>query len=166
MTLLAELLWFLPWCWFVNTSFTLVWTWTRDVPAFSFLALPLDGGASMSDGHRVLGDSTTVLGLVVAISFGVVGALFFPGHRFFLLALLTLLGHAAGSFVKRRLGLPRGAFLPFVDHGDYVIVAGVTLVTIGGLSFVAFLVSYIVVLVTTPFFTYLAYRLGIRAVRL
>lgn len=83
---------------------------------------PLDLGKSFSDGRRVFGDGKTVRGFVGGVAAGAVAggiiAFLFPISFFgsaqsqFLAALLmsfgTLLGDAAGSFVKRRLGIGSG----------------------------------------------------------
>jgi len=75
---------------------------------------PLDGGRVMADGHRLLGPSKTVRGVAAAVAASAAaaaalgyGAL--PGAAF---GALAMVGDAASSFVKRRLGIaPSGMAL-------------------------------------------------------
>ena len=158
-----QILWFLPWCWVVNMSFDLlVWS-GRTYPWVGIRNTPIDNYRVLSDGYRLLGDSTTWLGLLQAGLLGALGEIFFHGHLFLLLAILVWCGHALGSFLKRRMGMPRGAFLPGVDHADYVIVAGGIFVLLDRLSFGALLVSIIVTLLITPLVTVIGHAVHIRA---
>ena len=96
---------------------------------------PMDLGASLGDGRRILGDAKTVRGFVGGVAAGTaVGgmlALFLPLAFFagawmqflsgFLLSLGALFGDAAGSFVKRRMGLEPGK--PFIlDQAGFIIM--------------------------------------------
>lgn len=160
--MLQEILWFLPWCWFVNMSFDLLILAGRNFPWIKKHNTPIDGGIVFFDGYRLLGDSTTGFGLLQACTLGLLGALIMPGHYFFLLALLTWCGHAAGSFIKRRLGLARGAYLPGVDHIDYVLVAGTGMFILSRLSFMALLICIAITFIITPLITRIGYMLSIR----
>ncbi|NCA87762.1 MAG: CDP-archaeol synthase [Gammaproteobacteria bacterium] len=79
---------------------------------------PLDAGLVLRDGHRLLGESATVRGLVAAVvatallawvlGLGIgLGAL---------IGFLALAGDAFSSFIKRRLGLPPGAKATGLDQ--------------------------------------------------
>lgn len=96
---------------------------------------PMDFGASLWDGRRILGDAKTVRGFVGGVAAGtVVGGMlalimplaffadawmqFFSG---FLLSLGALVGDTVGSFVKRRMGLEPGK--PFLlDQAGFIIM--------------------------------------------
>ena len=82
------------------------------------LAAPLDGGARLGDGTRVLGDHKTWSGLVAgvmgcAIAAKCLGLTLAVGFAF---GALSLLADAASSFVKRRLRLAPGAEIPGLDQ--------------------------------------------------
>lgn len=87
------------------------------------LAPPLDGGAHWK-GCRLIGDGRRLLGLTVALlASGTVGLL--SGH--FWIGVTAAIGVDVAtvlhSFLKRRLGIPRGqAHLPW-DHLDYILGA-------------------------------------------
>jgi CDP-diglyceride synthetase len=79
---------------------------------------PLDGGAILADGTRVLGDHKTWRGLTVGVlACGVVARLLqlplFLGIAF---GALSLAADIVSSFVKRRLRLQPGAEIPGVDQ--------------------------------------------------
>jgi CDP-2,3-bis-(O-geranylgeranyl)-sn-glycerol synthase len=103
---------------------------------------PIDMGKKFVDGKRVLGDGKTVRGFVA----GVLGGLFvahvqrvvenFAGIGLyssleyssfltlaFCLAFGALVGDMAGSFVKRRVGVERGASFPVLDQLGFLLVA-------------------------------------------
>ncbi|WP_457555758.1 CDP-2,3-bis-(O-geranylgeranyl)-sn-glycerol synthase [Candidatus Pyrohabitans sp.] len=126
---------------------------------------PVDFGKRFVDGRRLLGDGVTIRGTLAGIAGGtLVGAL--QGNLLlgFLLASGALAGDAAGSFIKRRLGLERGAPAPLLDQLNFVV---------GALVFASLITEipadYIVVLfVITPFahvtVNYLGYRLKVKDV--
>jgi CDP-2,3-bis-(O-geranylgeranyl)-sn-glycerol synthase len=100
---------------------------------------PLDGGRSLPDGHRILGDGVTVRGSLVGVLSGTLIAFFQAGlapNRLlvgFLLSLGAIVGDAGGSFLKRRLGLSRGAPAPLLDQLNFVV---------GGLLFASFVLPF------------------------
>ncbi|MFM2288680.1 MAG: hypothetical protein RL684_1823 [Pseudomonadota bacterium] len=82
------------------------------------LAAPLDGGSTMPDGTRVLGDHKTWRGLIAAVvACGLAAQLFRLGFGLgAAFGALALLGDAASSFVKRRLRLQPGAEVVGLDQ--------------------------------------------------
>ena len=109
---------------------------------------PVDFGESDSNGIRWIGDGVTWRGLIGGTILGtLVGAVqgyFGPnllllfGNTIttpiavgvtngviigFLLAFGALVGDAAGSFLKRRLGIGRGKPAPILDQIDFLVVA-------------------------------------------
>ncbi len=102
---------------------------------------PMDFGRSLRDGRRILGDGKTWRGLAGGIASGfllglvltLLGSLADPRLSFgdwpwvlgviVLLSLGALLGDILGAFVKRRLGLPRGAKAPGLDQYDFLLGA-------------------------------------------
>ncbi len=81
-------------------------------------AAPLDGGATLADGTRVLGDHKTWRGLVAgALACGIVARLL--GHTVLLgiaFGILSLTADALSSFVKRRFRLGPGTEIPGLDQ--------------------------------------------------
>lgn len=110
---------------------------------------PIDGGRSLSDGRRILGNGKTFRGFFAGLVCGVVvgygqvllvrsdpvlfgtelpllgSAYVDPMIVIFALAFGSLFGDMFMSFFKRRLGLKRGAPLPVVDQLDFVMGAWV-----------------------------------------
>jgi CDP-2,3-bis-(O-geranylgeranyl)-sn-glycerol synthase len=135
---------------------------------------PLDGGRTLKDGRRILGDGKTYRGLIAGTicgmllgllqvyymsrqttAFGVAlpsfGELSDALIVIFALAFGALIGDLSMSFVKRRLGLKRGAPLPIVDQLDFVLGAWVLTYIVAPSWFTAnftFYVALTVILVT------------------
>jgi CDP-2,3-bis-(O-geranylgeranyl)-sn-glycerol synthase len=110
---------------------------------------PIDGGRTLKDGRRILGEGKTYRGLFSGIFFGfLAGSIqiwlnssgfeilgiempaFGPNYPnalkvVFALACGSLFGDMFKSFFKRRMGMKRGASLPLVDQLDFVIGAWV-----------------------------------------
>lgn len=107
---------------------------------------PIDGGRNFYDGKRILGDGKTFKGLIngslCGIATGIIQlflAPFFTGYfssyidPVFLSAVPfaalismpvgALLGDAAKSFIKRRLGFKNGQMMPLADQLDMVFGA-------------------------------------------
>ena len=100
---------------------------------------PIDFGRTLRDGRRLLGDGKTWRGLAGGIASGVVlglllqalGSLIVPRLSFgdwpgvlgilVLLPSSALLGDLLSAFIKRRLGLERGAKAPGLDQYDFLI---------------------------------------------
>lgn len=91
---------------------------------------PLDLGKNFIDGRRILGDGVTIRGSAAGIFcgtlVGIAQEFASGGSRIFLSILLStgaIVGDAVGSFIKRRLGMPRGAHAPVLDQLNFVVVA-------------------------------------------
>jgi len=103
--------------------------------------IPMDGRKKWIDGERIFGDGKTIegfsLGLAVGTGVGILEALLYPylngyANQFgaelplmnifigFLIPLGALCGDLAGSFIKRRFRLPRGADAPVLDQLNFV----------------------------------------------
>ena len=101
---------------------------------------PLDLGLSLPDGRRLLGDGKTIRGFFAGTLAGTVAggivALLYPLPFFdsqavqfaaaFVLSFGTLLGDAAGSFIKRRSGVGSGR--PFILDTIMFLVLSMALV--------------------------------------
>ncbi|MDH7596612.1 MAG: CDP-2,3-bis-(O-geranylgeranyl)-sn-glycerol synthase [Methanothrix sp.] len=101
---------------------------------------PLDLGMSLPDGHRVFGNGKTIRGTIAGVAGGIIagvlqnsiaGVLGLPGFGdgmemflvLFGLSAGSMLGDLAASFIKRRLGMERGASFFLVDQLDFVMGA-------------------------------------------
>lgn len=101
---------------------------------------PIDFGKKFIDKKRIFGDGKTILGFVAGIVCGtLVGVLLayaLHGTQFaiyetqldyawggFLLSLGTMLGDLAGSFAKRRLGMPQGKPSLVMDQLSFFLFA-------------------------------------------
>src|SRR3989337_1063347 len=100
---------------------------------------PMDFGRSLRDGRRILGDGKTwrgfaggiASGLVLGLILSFIGPLISPRASFgdwpgvlgvlIILPVGALLRDLLGAFVKRRLGLERGAKAPGLDQYDFLI---------------------------------------------
>jgi CDP-2,3-bis-(O-geranylgeranyl)-sn-glycerol synthase len=121
---------------------------------------PVDHGRIFIDGRRIFGDGVTIRGSLVGILSGVVAGVLMvylenltnspQGIEKILLAFLlstgAIAGDAAGSFIKRRLNIVRGAPAPVLDQLNFVV---------GGLLFASLVYSIkleavLVLLILTP----------------
>jgi CDP-2,3-bis-(O-geranylgeranyl)-sn-glycerol synthase len=102
--------------------------------------LPIDFGRNFTDDRRIFGDGKTYIGffagsvagiMIGLIQMGIVSHYpFFPlftMKAIFCLSIGSVLGDLGMSFVKRRIGLERGAPFPIADQLDFV--AGAWLLT-------------------------------------
>ncbi len=158
-----NILLFLAITWITNSALNLLYVLKKYSPFVASIDRPFDLGVYLFDKKRVLGNSTTILGLIVAV---LLGQLFFlTGIYAAVVALLTpifvFFGHALGSFIKRRMN-KNDVFVPFIDHGDYVIVSGAILFLIGHVSLLLAFVCLLITYVMHPVMVRFAYTLGLK----
>ena len=107
---------------------------------------PIDQGAKLNDGNRILGDGKTWSGLVGGTIGGILVGFLQLNHGdsfveyfsdtkgnqlwgekpfviFFLLSFGALLGDMTASFYKRRKNLDRGAKYPLLDMYDFIAMS-------------------------------------------
>ncbi len=103
--------------------------------------IPMDWRKKWIDGERIFGDGKTIegfsLGLIVGTGVGILETILYPflnsyANQFgvqmpqmsifigFIIPLGALCGDLAGSFIKRRFRLPRGADAPVLDQLNFV----------------------------------------------
>jgi CDP-2,3-bis-(O-geranylgeranyl)-sn-glycerol synthase len=143
----------------------------NSVPVLSRGKHPLDFGRCMSDGRRILGDGKTFEGLLFGLFFGtlagilgglLIGEIAYFALLSFMLALGALVGDMVGAFIKRRLGIARGAPAPVLDQLDFVIGA---LLFVSPFYPLALEQILFIILVTPPihlFMNFMAYKLGLK----
>ncbi|WP_069807847.1 CDP-2,3-bis-(O-geranylgeranyl)-sn-glycerol synthase [Vulcanisaeta thermophila] len=98
---------------------------------------PMDFGRNFIDGKRVFGDGKTYEGFITGFLAGfIIGELTYLAIKplglspnlpstpaVALMCLMALVGDLIGAFIKRRLGLPRGAPAPLLDQLDFLLMA-------------------------------------------
>jgi len=103
---------------------------------------PVDFGKNWKDGKRILGDGKTWRGTIFGVAAGMVIGLIqigilYPfdtdvlgefgdgavqiGVVLFCLSFGSLFGDMLGSFIKRRMNIPKGAKAPILDQYDFLI---------------------------------------------
>lgn len=143
---------------------------------------PIDMGKKLL-GNRIFGDGKTFEGFALGILAGsLVGALesyLYPdlnayamqfGVTLPLITLLTgfmisfgaLVGDLAGSFVKRRLGLKRGASVPLLDQWNFVIGAVLFSMWFTEINIWMFLIMLLVTPIVHRLANIIAHRLKIK----
>ena len=152
----------------------------------------VDGGKECKDGRRLIGNGVTwkglqngtIIGTLVGVVLGIVGTFYgdlsaltggiidlhvygsvFGGLILgFLMAFGALLGDAVGSFLKRRIGLERGAPAPIMDQLDFVIGALVLSLLVVQISWEFFIIIALLSLVLHLGSNTFAYLIGIKDV--
>jgi CDP-2,3-bis-(O-geranylgeranyl)-sn-glycerol synthase len=160
INVIVDILYFIFPCILVNVCLNIFYEVKRQY-GWEKYDKPFDFGLSLWS-NRILGQSTTWGGLVVVIVVGLIFRLLFFIPPGIIIGLGCFFGHALGSFIKRRIGLPRGVYFPIVDHGDYIIVTGLILYLIGRLDIATYLLSIAVILIIHPVLCFIAYKLGFR----
>ena len=134
---------------------------------------PLDFGKRFIDGRRILGDGKTfegfTIGLLYATSVSLTEALAAKATCLAVYGVAAglgaLLGDILGSFIKRRVGLERGARAPLLDQLDFLIGAYLATTTVGYIPPLLYAVLFAILVYGLHRATnYAAYRLGIKQV--
>ncbi|HDI12493.1 MAG: CDP-2,3-bis-(O-geranylgeranyl)-sn-glycerol synthase [Hadesarchaea archaeon] len=92
---------------------------------------PLDGGKKLKDGRPIFGPGKTIRGFMAGViagsAMGGLEGVVEQSHIYFLLGFLlslgALVGDLLGSFIKRRLNIPRGRPAPILDQIGFVVFA-------------------------------------------
>ncbi|WP_010479275.1 CDP-2,3-bis-(O-geranylgeranyl)-sn-glycerol synthase [Thermococcus zilligii] len=164
---------------------SLLWAFWYILPAYFANASPvvlggggpMDGGKTWRDGRRIFGDGKTWRGFFGGVATGtLIGAIQYfitPGFYgsfktalllAFLLSFGALIGDLVGSFIKRRLDLPRGYPAIGLDQLGFLISALAFAYPVKTISSGQMLA----LLILTPFIhwsaNYFAYRMGWKSV--
>ena len=133
---------------------------------------PIDRGATFIDGKRLLGDGKTVEGFLAGLICGSLSSIplaALVGTEMLATgpaaSLGALIGDLLGSFIKRRIGLKRGAPAPLLDQLDFYVGAVVATTLLGySWSLTILIVSGVIVALLHMGSNYLAYRMGLKSV--
>jgi CDP-2,3-bis-(O-geranylgeranyl)-sn-glycerol synthase len=100
--------------------------------------IPIDLGKNFIDGRRIFGDGKTYEGFITGLLVGfVIGEFTYlivtsvvnlyqelpSPTTVLLMCLAALVGDLVGAFIKRRLGMPRGAPAPLLDQLDFLLMS-------------------------------------------
>jgi hypothetical protein len=123
--------------------------------------MPIDGGIKYKD-DRLIGESTTIIGLILCLMISII--LYFITSNFMweIIPLLVYFGHLLGSFVKRRMHKKGGEFVPFIDHGDYMITTGFVFVLLNYISINFALLSITLTYILHPIACFIAFKFKLR----
>lgn len=126
---------------------------------------PLDAGLKLGS-KRLLGDGKTLEGFLIGLNVGLLSAVIM-GLDFrvsFVFVLACLAGDLIGSFIKRRLGLGRGAEVPLMDQLGFLAAGFLAL----SIYIRVDLLTVLVIMAFTYFIhrlsNLLAYKLGLKKV--
>jgi CDP-2,3-bis-(O-geranylgeranyl)-sn-glycerol synthase len=132
---------------------------------------PIDRGKLFRDGRPIFGAGKTIRGFVAGLVAGsiagvaqgtMVGQLSTYSILGLLLALGALVGDLAGSFIKRRLNIPRGGAAPVLDQLGFAVFA---LLFAGPVMLPRWEVILTVLIITPPIHlatNFVGYRLGLK----
>ena len=149
---------------------------------------PIDGGRKFIDGRPIFGPGKTVRGFVAGLAAGIlIGSIqwlatdpfgIWQGGQYysiavsgalgavtlsFLLALGALLGDMMGSFIKRRLGLPRGSRALGLDQLGFVAIALLLASLVASFSWQMVAVLFVLTLPIHMGTNFVNYKLGLKS---
>ncbi len=142
---------------------------------------PIDFGKNFIDNKRLFGDGKTFEGFVGGILAGysisliiytliillypsIIKYYVIPGPTdILILCTLALTGDLIGAFIKRRLGLPRGAPAPLLDQLDFMALPFVYMYYVLNIDNIMIYIFLIILTVGMHYFTnFVAYKLKIK----
>jgi len=146
--------------WGTNISLNLFYVIKKYIPEFKSLNYPIDFNLKYR-GDRLIGDSIDFVGLFFCLVLSVVLS-FFINVTWAMIPLIVQAGGMLGSFIKRRFHKKSGEFMPFVDHGDYMLLLGVIFVSLGYISLWFALLAILITYILHPIACIIAFKLKLR----
>lgn len=165
MSQLIEVLKFVIPCWVINMSLNGIYVAKLYFPGLITLDKPLDG-KRVWVGKRIFGDSKTWLGIPVFLLSGIIIQLIITQNleQGFIWGVISgstvYLGDIGSSFIKRRFSYKEGQYLPFIDHGNYVITSGIVFGLMDKFSWFTIGIALLITYLVHPIVTYLSYLIG------
>jgi hypothetical protein len=133
----------------------------RYVPKLKKFDYPIDARLEYK-GYRLIGESTTILGLIISIILSIIIYLNTLNYLWTYIPILVYLGHMLGSIIKRRAHKKGGEYMPIVDHGDYMITTGIVFLLLNHITFSLFIMSLLITYIFHPLICFLAFKLKLR----
>lgn len=147
--------------WGTNMSLNLLYVLKRYIPKTASFDYPIDGRIQYK-GDRLVGESTTVWGLVLCFIISIVLFFHVLSLKWAIVPLLVYCGHTIGSIIKRRMHKKGGEYVPFLDHGDYMILTGLMFVMLGYITPIFAFSSILITYLLHPIVCFLAFKLKLR----
>ena len=147
--------------WFANICLNFLYVIKRYSPKTLNFDIPIDGGFKYK-GEYIIGKSTTALGLVICLAISIFLYSISYNSIWAIIPPLVYTGHMLGSFIKRRMHKKGGEFVPFVDHGDYMIFTGLIFVLFGYISISFALLAILLNYILHPIACFIAFKLKLR----
>jgi CDP-diglyceride synthetase len=153
-------------CWITNMSFQFICAAKSLVPKNHMLRkIKIDSfDFTFFDGRPFIGSGLRLTSLIPMLSLPFFFNALLPISISYYLQLtfLVFLGDLLGSIFKRRLGFSKGEFVLFVDHGDYIITAGIVFYVLKYISLEVFIYSLLITYALHPLACIIGYKLKIK----
>lgn len=147
--------------WVTNICLNFLYVIKRYSPKTLNFDMPIDGGLKYN-GDRLIGESTTIVGLILSLIISIILGFITDNFMWTIMPLLIYAGHLLGSFIKRRMHKKGGEFVPFIDHGDYMIISGIIFVLSGYISIYFALLTITLTYFLHPIACFIAFKFKLR----
>lgn len=147
--------------WGSNIALNFLYVAKKYIPKVNQIDHPIDFKLTYRN-NRLIGDSITVIGLIISILLGLLLYIIQLNFIWSLIPIIVYFGGLIGSFIKRRFNKKQGDFLPLIDHGDYMIVLGIAFVLSGYISINFALLALGITYILHPIACLLAFKLNWR----
>ena len=147
--------------WGTNIALNFLYVIKRYFPKFNKLDYPIDFKLRYKK-NRLLGDSTTIIGLILSFIIGLIIYSITLNIIWALIPLIVYFGHLLGSFIKRRMNKNGGQFVPVIDHGDYMLLLGISFVLLNYISVPFALLALVLTYILHPVACLIAFKLKLR----
>ncbi|NCU42893.1 CDP-archaeol synthase [Candidatus Falkowbacteria bacterium] len=156
----ANFIFYMAITWGCNISLNFLYVLKKFFPVVLKYDYPLDFRKKLG-AHRILGESTTWLGLSLSVFLSLLFYILLP-WPWFLVPFTVYFGHSLGSFIKRCLGKKDGSFLLLVDHGDYMLLTGIIFYLSGQVSISLAISTILATYLLHPLACFIAFKLGLK----
>lgn len=163
-TILINILLFAIPCWVANMSCQFIWAYVSNLPDNNkFKKITLSNPdfifidkQPFFGGFKIL-NYTPILFLPFLLNIFNNQYLYY-----FLICLFVALGDTLGSIIKRRLKIPSSNFLPFVDHGDYIITTGLVFLYLNYITAQVLIYTLLITYILHPIACLIGYKMKIK----
>jgi CDP-diglyceride synthetase len=131
--------------------------WLRKYNIDNFDFVFIDGKPFIGGGVRI---TSSIPILILPLIFNFLLPVSFSYYLF--LTLSVFIGDILGSFIKRRFGYTKGRYMPFVDHGDYILFTGFIFTYLKLINYKIFLSALILTYIFHPITCFIGYKFKIK----